>query len=184
VKPILFFMMISADGYYERGPWAIDWHRTDEEFNEFAIAQLDSVDTLLFGRVTYEGMYSFWASPQGLTGEPQTAERMNALRKIVFSRTLARAEWSNTRLERDAVDAVTKLRAGGGKPAIVLGSSDLAAGLTAHGLIDEYRLMVNPVALGKGRPVLQGLKGDLALALLSTRTFKNGNVLLSYAPRR
>ena len=127
-------------------------------------------------------MYAFWASPQGLAGEPRTAERMNALPKIVFSRTLERAEWTNTRLERDAAAAVATLRQEGGKPALVLGSSELAVSLAQHGLIDEYRLMVNPVALGTGKPVLQGLGRDLRLRRVRTRSFKNGNVLLYYEP--
>jgi dihydrofolate reductase len=67
---------------------------------------------------------------------------------------------------------------------IVMGSSDLAVALAERGLIDEYRVMVNPIALPEGKPLFQGLKGDLRLRLLGARTFANGNVLLSYAPER
>lgn len=182
MKKLLFFMMTTANGFYERGPWDIDWHQTDEEFNDFAIEQLDQMGTLLFGRKTYEGMVAYWPTPEAIASDPVVAGKMNSLPKIVVSKTLERADWSNTRLVRD-IDAIETLKREPGKDAIVLGSSDLATSLAARGLIDEYRLMINPIALNKGKPVLQGLGSDLALRLLRARTFKNGNVLLSYAPR-
>ncbi len=183
MKKLYFFMMVTANGFYERGSWEIDWHHTDEEFNEFAIAQLGMMDTLVFGRKTYEGMARYWPSPEAVTSDPIVAGKMNGLAKVVVSASLDRAEWNNTRVVRDP-DAIAALKREPGKDALLIGSSDLATGLAARGLIDEYRLMVNPVALGKGKSVLAGVSGDLKLALLATRTFKNGNVLLSYAPRR
>jgi len=184
MKKLLFFMMTTANGLYERGPWEIDWHNTDEEFNEFAIEQLERMDTLVFGRKTYEGMIRYWPTPEAIAADPIVAGKMNGLSKIVVSKTLDRADWSNTRLVRD-LDAIAALKREPGteKDALLIGSSDLAAGLAARGLIDEYRFMVNPIALGTGKPVLQGLGSDLGLELLRTRTFKNGNVLLCYAPR-
>jgi dihydrofolate reductase len=176
-------MMTTANGLYERGPWEIDWHKTDDEFNEFAIEQLDLMDTLVFGRKTYEGMVRYWPTPEAIASDPIVAGKMNGLSKIVVSKTLERADWSNTRLVRD-LDAIAAAKREPGKDALLIGSSDLAASLEARGLIDEYRFMVNPVALGAGKPVLQGLGSDLGLQLLRTRTFKNGNVLLCYAPRR
>ena len=175
--------MTTANGLYERGPWEIDWHNTDEEFNDFAIEQLDRMDTLVFGRKTYEGMARYWPTQEAITSDPIVAGKMNGLAKIVVSKTLERAEWNNTRLVRD-LDAIAALKGEQGKDALLIGSSDLAASLAARGLIDEYRLMVVPIALGAGKPVLQGLGADLGLQLLRTRTFKNGNVLLSYAPKR
>ena len=185
MKRLLFFMMTTANGLYERGPWDIDWHHTDEEFNEFAIEQLEEMDTLVFGRRTYEGMARYWPTPEAIASDPIVAGKMNGLSKIVVSKTLDRAEWSNTRLVRD-LEAIAALKGEPGTEgdALLLGSSDLAASLAARGLIDEYRFMVNPIALGTGKPVLQGLASDLGLELLRTRTFKNGNVLLCYAPRR
>jgi dihydrofolate reductase len=184
-RRVLFFMMVSANGFYERARWEIDWHVTDAEFNDFAIAQLDSVDTLLFGRVTYEGMASYWPTPEAVGDDPEVARRMNALRKIVFSRTLDRAEWNNTSVVRgDAAERVGELKREPGKDAILMGSSDLAVALADRDLIDEYRLMVAPVALGHGKPVLDGLDRDLRLQLHDVRRFANGNVLLSYRPDR
>ncbi len=180
-RRVLFFMMVSANGFYERARWEIDWHVTDAEFNEFAIAQLDSADTLLFGRVTYEGMASYWPTPEAVAGDPEVAHRMNALRKIVFFRTLDRADWSNTRLvSGDAAETIGELKREAGKDMILMGSSDLAVALADRDLIDEYRLMVAPIALGHGKPVLDGLADDLRLRLADVRRFANGNVLLSY----
>lgn len=183
MKKLFFFMMTTANGFYERGPWEIDWHHTDEEFNDFAIEQLDQMDTLIFGRKTYEGMVAYWPTPEAIASDPIVAGKMNGAAKIVVSKTLERAEWSNTRLVRD-IDAIAALKREPGKDAILLGSSDLAVSLAARGLIDVYRFMVNPIALGIGKPVLQGLGADLGLELLRTRTFKNGNVLLDYSARR
>ena len=183
MKKLYFFMMVTANGFYERGPWQIDWHRTDDEFNEFAIEQLGQMDTLVFGRKTYEGMARYWPTPEAVNDDRAVADKMNGLAKIVVSRSLDRADWSNTRLVRDP-QAVAAMKREPGKDALLIGSSDLAASLTALGLIDEYRLMVVPLALAAGKPVLQGLSSDLELTLLATRTFKNGNVLLSYAPKR
>ena len=185
MRRILFFVMITTNGFYERARWGIDWHTVDEEFNEFAIAQLDSVDTLLFGRVTYEGMASYWPTPEAIALDPAVARRMNELQKIVFSKTLERAEWSNTRIARGELsDSIAALKREEGKDAIVFGSSDLAVALADRDLIDEYRLMLSPIALGHGKPVLDGLRRDLRLKLLDLRRFSNGNVLLSYEPDR
>jgi dihydrofolate reductase len=183
MRRILFFMLVSANGYFERGRWEIDWHHTDEEFNAFALEQLDEAGILVFGRVTYEGMAAFWPTPAAIEGEPGTAKRMNALPKVVVSRTLERAEWSNTRIVR-SVDDVAALKREDGKDALVLASSDLTVALSERGLIDEYRILVNPVALPSGKPLFEGLTRDLPLTLVGSRVFGNGNVLLRYEPRR
>ena len=180
MKKLYFFMMTTANGLYERGPWQIDWHNTNDEFNDFAIEQLDRMDTLVFGRKTYEGMVGYWTTPEAIESDPIVAGKMNGMAKVVVSKTLARADWSNTRVVRDP-EAIAALKREPGKDALLIGSSDLAVSLGALGLIDEYRIMVNPIALGNGKPVLQGLASDLKLTLLRTRTFTNGNVLLTYA---
>ncbi len=182
MRKLIFFMMVSANGLYERGPWGIDWHDTDEEFLAFAIEQLGLVDTLVFGRKTYEGMVGYWLTAEAIESDPITAAQMNSLPKVVVSTTLDRADWTNTRIVRGP-EAITALKREPGRDALLIGSSDLAVSLAALGLIDEYRIMVNPIALGNGKPVLQGLKSDLGLSLQTTRIFKNGNVLLTYAPK-
>ena len=185
MRKLIFFMLVSLDGFYEGPGHSIDWHNVDGEFNEFAIAQLDSVDTLLFGRVTYEMMAAYWPSVAAARNDPVTAEAMNRLQKIVFSRTLPEAAWQNTRLVRDNVaEEITTLKAQPGKDLIVLGSSDLAVRMIQDGLIDEVRIMVNPVVLGGGKVLFKGLKTRLKLELMSARIFKSGNVLLYYRPKK
>lgn len=185
MRNVLFFMLVSLDGYFEGPDGGIDWHRVDEEFNDFSLEQLNSVDTLLFGRVTYEGMASYWPTPVATANDPIIAGKMNEKPKIVFSRTLEKAEWNKTRLIKDNVaQEVTKLKQQPGKDLIIFGSSDLAASFAEMGLIDEYRIMVSPVVLGGGKPLFRGIGHRLNLKLVKTRTFGNGNVLLYYQPER
>jgi dihydrofolate reductase len=128
-------------------------------------------------------MVSYWPTPEALASDPQVAGQMNATPKIVFSRTLDQAEWNNTRLvQTDPVAEVTRLKQQPGGDIFVMGSSNLAVTLAAAGLIDEYRIMVNPILLGQGTPLLQGLPAAVKLKLAATRTFGNGNLLLTYQP--
>ena len=183
MRKVLFFMMISLDGYYEGPNGDIIWHQVDDEFNDFAIEQLDTVDTLLFGRVTYEMMASYWPTQQARLDDPDVAAKMNELAKIIFSSTLASADWENTRLvPGEAAEELVKLKQQPGKNLIIFGSSDLAASLARRGLIDEFRIMVNPILLGRGKSLFQGLPEQVRLELIDTRRFRNGNVLLIYRP--
>ena len=164
-------------------PAGLDWHTTDEAFETFAAAQLREAGTILFGRVTYEGMASYWPTPEAIAADPAVAEQMNGLPKLVFSRTLTRADWTNSRLaEGDAAAEVRRLKDQPGKDLIILASSNLAASLAEAGLIDEYRIMVNPVLLGRGTPLFARFGRDIRLTLRSARAFTNGNVLLTYTP--
>ena len=183
MRKVIFFMLTSVDGFFEGAGHNIDWHHVDEEFNEFANEQLGSTDMLLFGRVTYEMMASYWPTEQAKADDPEVAGAMNALQKIVVSTTLDTADWENTRLVKDNLaEEVGKLKQQVGKDMIVMGSSGLAVSLAEMGLVDEFRIMVNPVVLGEGKPVFSGIHGRLNLKLLKARTFGNGNVLLYYAP--
>jgi dihydrofolate reductase len=185
MRRLQFFMMVTANGLYERQRWDVGWHQVDDEFDRFAADQLNAVETLLFGRVTYEGMAGYWPTAEAIAADPVVAGQMNSLPKLVFSTTLDAADWNNTRLiKEDPAVAVARMKAEGGGDGILLASSDLALTLAEHDLIDEYRLMVNPLFLGAGKPVLQGLKLDLSLHLHAVRTFGNGNVLLTYRPKR
>jgi dihydrofolate reductase len=106
---------------------------------------------------------------------------MNRLPKLVFSRSLPRADWQNTRLVRgDAPAEIQRLKQEPGDSLFVFGSANLAATLIAHGLIDEFRVIVNPVILGSGTPLFQGISSPVHLHLANSRTFSNGNVLLTY----
>ena len=183
MRKLIFFMATSLDGYYEGPGHSIDWHNVDEEVKEFANAQLDSVDVILFGRVSYEMMANYWPTEMALKNDPVTAAAMNSKAKLVFSRTLSNVTWQNTQLVKDNIEQeVIKLKAQPGRD-LIIGSSDLSVSLMAHGLIDEFRIMLNPVALGEGKSLFKGLQKRLNLELFNTRTFKSGNILLYYRPK-
>ena len=183
MRKIFLFMMVTLDGFFEGPGQDIGWHNVDEEFNEFAIQQLNNVDMLLFGRVTYEGMASFWPTQFAKEHDPIVAGKMNSTPKMVFSKTLERADWENTVLvKEDIAEEVTKLKQQPGKNLAIFGSANLTASLLQMGLVDELRLMMNPVILGSGTPVFKGIHEKLNLKLLRTQPFRSGNVLLYYQP--
>jgi dihydrofolate reductase len=183
MRKLFVFNLVTLDGYFEGPNRDISWHNVDAEFNEYAIDMLDSVDTLLFGRVTYDLMAGFWPTPDAIKNDPIVAEKMNSLPKIVFSRTLTKVEWHNTRLVKDNIEEeIKKMKTKPGKDMVLLGSGIIMSVLAQSGLIDEYRIMVNPVVLGNGNPLFKGIRDRLKLKLLTTRTFKSGNVLLYYQP--
>jgi len=183
MRKLLVFNLVTLDGYFEGPNRDISWHNVDVEFNEYAVDMLNSVDTLLFGRVTYELMAGFWPTPDAIKNDPIVAERMNSLPKIVFSRTLGKVEWNNTRLLKNNVEEeIKKMKKQPGKDMALLGSGSITTEFAQRGLVDEYRIMVNPVVLGNGNPLFKGIKNRLHLKLMKTRTFRNGNVLLYYQP--
>lgn len=154
MRKIFAFIMTTLDGYYEGPDQEFDFWVIDEEFNRFAAEQLNEAGTLLFGRVTYEGMAAYWPTPAAEQDDPKVAAKMNHLPKIVVSRTLATAEWANTRIIGDDVgEQLSKLKQQPGKDIAILGSSQLTVSLLKIGLVDQVRLMVNPVVLGAGTSV-------------------------------
>ncbi|MDQ2996287.1 MAG: dihydrofolate reductase family protein [Chloroflexota bacterium] len=172
--------MISLDGYFEApgASWEkIDWHRADDEWEKYSVELLGQIDTLLFGRKTYEGFAEFWPTQQS-----EVARLLNNIDKVVFSTTLTEAAWNGSRLVRDHVlEEVARLKAQPGKDIAVFGSADLAATLMQHELIDEYRISVNPVVLGGGTALFRKGAVRLNLRLLDTKIFRSGIVELRYA---
>jgi len=183
MRKVIIFIMTSLDGYFEGLNGDLSWHNVDAEFNKFAAEQLDAADVLLFGRKTYELMAGYWPSDQAVTDDPIIAGKMNSMPKIVFSTTLEKVKWNNTRLLKYNIAAeLLKLKQQPGKDLLVLGSANLGTYLIEHKIIDEFRIMVNPVVLGVGTILFEGIKDQLKLKLLNTRTFRSGNVLHNYAP--
>ena len=177
------FNFITLNGYFEGPKSDISWHRHGAEENAYAVDALKSGSTLLFGRVTYDMMASYWPTPLAMKNDPVVAEGMNKANKIVFSRTLKKVEWSNTRLVTDNMaDEVKKMKKVPGKNMTVLGSGSIVTQLAQQGLIDEYEIMVDPVLLGDGTPIFKGIKQTLNLKLTASKTFRSGVVLLSYVP--
>ena len=189
MRKIIVSEMISIDGFFAGPNGEIDWHNVDEEFNSIAIDLLKKVDTVLLGRVTYDLFVNFW--PSALT-DPRTsknnltiAKRLNDATKIVFSRSMSGAKWNNTVVMKDLSSGeIARLKNSTGKDIVVYGSGIIVSELSRAGLIDELRLFVNPVVLGAGKLLLTDQGGRLHLKLLRTKTFRNGNVMLSYEPER
>jgi dihydrofolate reductase len=126
-------------------------------------------------------MASYWPSPKALKDDPIIAKGMNSSPKIIFSRTLEKADWNNTRLiKEDLPGEVRKLKQQPGEGLTILGSGTIVSQLAQHGLIDEYQILVNPIVLGKGKTMFEGVKDRLNLKLTQTKSFGNGNILLSY----
>src|SRR5262249_22771932 len=149
---------------------------------QFVLQQTGEADLLVFGRVTYEMMAAYWPTPEAIESDPAMAALMNSLPKMVVSRTLDRAGWANTPLVRDeGTRTLRQLKRTPGKDIAIRGSSNRAASLLRSGVVDELRVPVNPVVLGRGRPVLE-TADRTCLKLLRSRTFSSGNVLLCYEP--
>lgn len=186
MRRLVVFNNVTLDGYFVDANGDMSWaHRGDQdaEWNDFVSGNARGGGELLFGRKTYELMASFWPTPMAAQLQPALAERMNGLRKVVFSRSLDKASWSNTKLVKgDLVEAVRAMKSEPGEGMTLMGSGSIVAQLAQAGLIDEYQLVVNPIVLGRGRTMFEGLKDKLSLKPTKTRTFGNGNVLLCYVP--
>ena len=191
MRKIHLFVMLSLDGYFEGPDHDLSWHNVDDEFNKFAIEQLRETGLILFGRRTYQLMESFWpkmeADPKTSPDNLEIARLINRIEKIVFSRTLESvretANWRNVKLRHKVDPAeIRRLKEMPGKD-IWLGTSDLAMSFIKDDMIDEFRFMINPVIVGGGTRIFQGLENRLDLELNKTRKFQNGNVLMYYRPR-
>jgi dihydrofolate reductase len=184
MRRLIAFEAVSLDGFFTDAKGDMSWaHKQDPEWNAFAASNASGDGALLFGRVTYEMMASFWPTPAAMETMPAVAEGMNNMPKVVFSRTLAKTSWKNTKLVKgDIVAEVQKMKKESGPGMAILGSGTIVSQLAQAGLIDEFQIVVNPIVLGKGRTLFEGVKEKLALQLIKTRAFGNGNVVLYYEP--
>jgi dihydrofolate reductase len=183
MRRIIYSMSVSLDGFVETPQRSIDWVLVDEELHTFFNDQARGMGTSLYGRRMYELMTAFWPTEQAVRSElPYIAEYARIWKdtpKIVFSKTLEKVEW-NSRLVREVTaEGITKLKAQPGKD-IDIGGPGLASDFIKLGMIDEYRLFVNPVVLGGGLPFFPALTNPIKLRLLETRTFRSGVVYLRY----
>ncbi len=183
MRKVFVSNLVTVDGFFAGPNGEIDWHNVDAEFNDYAISMLNSIDTMLFGRVTYDMMAGYWPTAAVLKDDPIVAGKMNSLAKIVFSKTLDKVEWENTRLVKENIaEEIQKLKQQPGKDIAILGSGTIVQLLTNLRLIDEYWLLVNPIILGKGKPLFKDIKEKVNLKLLDVRKFDSGNVMLKYHP--
>lgn len=184
MRKLKVFNNASLDGFIADAGGDMSWaHRMDPEWLKFVAGNARGRAAMLFGRVTYDLMSSYWPTPGALESDPVVAKAMNSAPKYVFSKTLRRASWENTTLlEGPLVPAVRKLKRQAGPDLLIMGSGSLVAPLTDAGLIDEWQVVVNPLVLGAGRSMFEGLARPRHLELKKSRAFRNGNVVLWYAP--
>lgn len=175
------FNFITLNGFYKDASNDIRWHSHGEEEGDFSAEMLQQNHILLFGRVTYEMMSSFWLTEMALNSMPEVAEGMNTAEKIVFSKTLQKSHWNNSTIVKDdIIEKVRTLKKSSEKDLTILGSGSIVTQFAEAGLIDTYQIMIDPTAIGKGTPLFNNMKQDLNLTLTKTKLFKSGSVLLCY----
>ncbi|MBV2187431.1 MAG: dihydrofolate reductase family protein [Rhizobium sp.] len=182
MRKLIIWNLMTLDGYFEgKSPWDLGYHQLawGEELRAYSLEISQQADLLVFGRKTYEGMAAYWVDA---TEELEIKAFMNAMAKIVASRSLAKADWNNTRVVRDIVGELTTLKAQPGKDIFVFGSAELTDSLLKAGLVDEIRLCLVPVVLGGGNPHFKPAETPRLFTLLETRPLKTGGVILRYAP--
>jgi len=184
VRKVIYLMMVSLDGFVEGPNRELDWHIIDEELHTFVNDQMSAIDTYLYGRRMYQLMVDSWPT---VDTDPSVPEFMAEFAriwkktpKIVFSKTLDRVDW-NSRLVRgnNIAEEVAKLKAQPGKD-MTVGGANLASTFIRLGLIDEYRIFIHPVIVGRGTPFFPKLDDPIKLKLVETRTFGTGVVYLCY----
>ena len=184
MRKLTVFDNVSLDGYFTDAKGDMSWaHNNDPEWNAFAAENASGGGALLLGRVTYDMMASFWPTPQAMQTMPAVAKGMNGMPKIVVSRTLREPAWSNTTVVHgDLPASVRKMKQQSGPDIAILGSGSIVSQLAQAGLIDEFQIVVHPIALGSGRTLFEGVKDRIPLRRTTSRTFGNGNVLACYEP--
>jgi dihydrofolate reductase len=192
MRKIITTTWITLDGFIagpnEANPSeAMDWVMVDQEMGQYEDEIVSAADTLLLGRVTYESFAGSWPhvpdNPDVSEGEREYARKLNAMRKVVFSKTLPSADWNNSTLLREVAPAeIEAMKQEPGRDMLIYGSASLIRALTNHGLIDEYQLLVHPVILGEGKPLFHDIKARRQLELVRTKPFSSGVIGLFYRP--
>lgn len=183
MRKIIMMMQVSLDGFFEGPNRELDWHMVDDELHSHFNQLLSTMSAFLAGRINHELMAGYWptadADPESTAPEVEFSRIWREMPKIVYSRTLQRADWNTTIAREVVVEEIMALKAQPGGD-MVVGGPDLAATFRRHGLIDEYRIYVHPVVIGRGRPLFQPSDAAFTLRLAETRSFGNGVVLLRY----
>lgn len=187
MRKLVLFLHASLDGFVEgpNGEMDIGWVSYDSDLEKHAKEILSTADTVIWGRGTYQMMHSYWTSvpsnPSASQHERNHAEWIEKTAKIVFSTTLEKVEWNNSRLvKEDVEEEIKNLKQQPGKDMVILGSPRLAHYLMQLDLIDEYKITVSPVLIGSGLPLFQGHKEKINLKLIENKTFDSGAIALVY----
>jgi dihydrofolate reductase len=181
MRKVIMYNFVSLDGFFEGPNKELNWFSLDDGIAAYVKELVINADTFVFGRKTYEQMAAFW--PTETNHDPTITERMNTAQKVVFSRTLPKVEWQNSRLAKHSIgEEVGQLKAQPGKDILILASGSLIGPLAEQGLIDEYQVIVHPVLLGGGTPLFNNVMERQKLKLVRTQPFPAGSVLLCYKP--
>jgi len=190
MRKIIVTMWMTLDGYIAGLNGEMDWigEIYDEAMGRYETDLVSQADTLLLGRVTYQSFAGSWPSvpdnPNATEGEKIYARILNAMRKVVVSRTLESVDWNNSTLMKEVMpEEIERLKQEPGRDIVIYGSASLVRALTNLGLIDEYQILVHPVILGAGKPLFQDIEDRVKLQLVSSITHSSGVVLLTYQLR-
>jgi dihydrofolate reductase len=190
MRNIITTTWVTLDGFIAGPNGEMDWigEIYDDAMGKYESEIVSAADTLLLGRVTYESFAGSWPhvpdNPDASEGEKDYARMLNAMRKVVVSRTLDRPQWNNSTLLHEVTpEAIEALKREPGRDILIYGSASLVGTLTQLGLIDEYQVLVHPVVLGGGKPLFAGLSDQVKLRLVNSTTHPSGVVRLTYRPR-
>ncbi len=191
MRKIIVSEFYTLDGIMSDPQDKMDWITAgfNDEMGKYESDLYDNADTLLLGRTTYKIFEGYWpnaaSNPATPPGDIEMAHKINKITKIVFSHSMESVEWKNSKLLKEInPEEIVKLKKEKGKNILVIGSASIVQQLTNLGLIDEYHLLVHPVVMGNGKPLFKDIKQKHDLKLLEAKTFKNGVVMLRYAPKK
>ena len=189
MRKVIIGMQMSLDGYVEGPNGTMDWFPITPESWSEVNAVLKTVDTVLLGRVTFQGFEQYWPaagkSPSATPDDIAYSRFIEKVPKIVFSRTLEKAGWTNARLAKGGIaEEVARLKAQPGGNLHLTGGIGIIRAFMSHNLIDEYRFFISPVVLGGGRRLTDHMPSRIPLKLIETRPMRSGSVLVAYEPDR
>lgn len=188
MRKIFLHIDTSVDGFIEDETGEIDWHFGDEQFDAYINEVLSSVDGMIFGRVTHELLAGYWPtaadSPEASPLQRDTAKMMNALPKYVVSGGGYSSEWANSHvIGMDLAAELGALKRAPGRNLALFAGAATVQSLMRLGLVDEYRLILNPLLMGGGTSLFESAAPRTPLELLNVRRFDSGALVLSYRPR-
>ena len=185
-RKLILSMQITLDGYVAGPNDEADWLMTSDEEWEDMYKDLDAADTYILGRKMYPIYSKYWQSvlhnPDSDPNELKFSKLADKIQHIVFTKGDFKPDWKNTRVAHDIPAEVTRLKKENGKNIIAWGGANLASNLIKLGLVDEYRLELNPTLLAKGKALFNNLEQQQKLKLINSKTLKSGLVILRYKP--
>jgi dihydrofolate reductase len=186
MRRIIFSIPTTLDGFIEGPHRELDWVIADDDLHEYYASLLKNSSIILYGRVTYELMISYWPTasndPNATKSMVNFANALNPLPKIVFSKTLQHVGWNTTVQQAVVPEEINRMKSEPGGNIILGGGAVLAQTFIKNKLVDEIQLMVQPVAIGAGKALFQGIEGGMKLKYLRSQTFQSGAVALCYQP--